>query len=103
MRGYLPLIQKDSTTHMHGLVVYARKDFLLHGTYFQKTLQILAHVFDWLYFTQCLTSFSSFDHFFCLYARCLILFHLREIEFSRSTHLVMSLSLEILTSIIRTN
>ena len=28
VRGYLPLIQKDSITHMHGL-----KDFILHGTY----------------------------------------------------------------------
>ena len=32
VRGYLPLIQKDSSTHMHGLAVYV-KVFLLHGTY----------------------------------------------------------------------
>ena len=32
VRGYLPLIQKDSSTHMHGLAFYV-KDFLLHGTY----------------------------------------------------------------------
>ena len=25
MRGYLPLIQKDSTTHMHGLAVYVKE------------------------------------------------------------------------------
>ena len=25
VRGYLPLIQKDSTTHMHGLAVYVKK------------------------------------------------------------------------------
>ena len=36
-----------------------RKDFLLHGTYLQKTRQILTYVFNWFYFTQCLTSFSS--------------------------------------------
>ena len=24
MRGYIPLIQKDSTTHMHGLTVYVK-------------------------------------------------------------------------------
>ena len=30
--GYLPLIQKDSITHMHGLEVYMRKEFLLHVT-----------------------------------------------------------------------
>ena len=32
LRGYLPLIWKDSITHMHGLTVW-RRDFLLHGTY----------------------------------------------------------------------
>ena len=31
-RGYLPLMQKDSSTHIHGLAVYV-KDFLWHGTY----------------------------------------------------------------------
>ena len=30
-----------------------KKDFLLHKTYLQKTLQILIYAFDWLYFTQC--------------------------------------------------
>ena len=32
MRGYLPLIPKDSTTHMHGLIVYVKDDlpFSLH-------------------------------------------------------------------------
>ena len=25
VRGYLPLIQKDSSTHMHGLVVYVKE------------------------------------------------------------------------------
>ena len=31
VRGYPPLIRKDSTTHIHGLTVI--KDFLLQGTY----------------------------------------------------------------------
>ena len=31
-RDYLPLIQKDSSAHMHGLAVYV-KEGLLHGTY----------------------------------------------------------------------
>ena len=26
LRGYLPLIQKDSVTHMHGLVVYLKEE-----------------------------------------------------------------------------
>ena len=28
VRGYLPLIQKDSVTYMHGLVVYVKKGLL---------------------------------------------------------------------------
>ena len=32
MRDHLPLIRKDSGTHMHGLAVYV-KDFLLHRTF----------------------------------------------------------------------
>ena len=61
VRGYLPLIRKDCGTHMHGLLVYVKE-----GLY----------VFDWLYFTQCLTSFSSIVHLLQLCARFLILFHL---------------------------
>ena len=40
-----------------------------------RKLQIL-YVFDWFYFTQCLTSFSSIDHILQLFTRFLILFHL---------------------------
>ena len=32
VRGYLPLIQKDSSTHMHGLTVYV-KEGLFYRTY----------------------------------------------------------------------
>ena len=60
MRDYLPLIQKDSGTHMHGLAVYVK------GLSFARDLSLEnstdCYVFDWLYFTQCLTSFSSIDH-----------------------------------------
>ena len=31
--GYLPLIRKDSSTHMYGLAVYLKEVFLLHRTY----------------------------------------------------------------------
>ena len=68
----------------------------------EKTLRILTYVFDWLYFTQCLTSFSSIDHLLQLCAQFLILFHLTQMRFSRSTHLLMFLFLETLMSIIRT-
>ena len=53
------------------------------------------------YLTQCLTSFSSIDHLFCLCARFLIPFHLTQMRFSPSTHLLIRLSLETLISIIR--
>ena len=33
MRGYPPLIRKDSSTHVHGLAVYVKEGILLHGTY----------------------------------------------------------------------
>ena len=39
-------------------------------------------------FTQCLTSFSSIDHLFCLCAQVLILFHLTQVRFSQSNHLL---------------
>ena len=31
--GYVPLIRNDSVTHMHGLAVYVKVDFVLHRTY----------------------------------------------------------------------
>ena len=43
-----------------------KKDFLLHGIYIWETL---TYVLDWLYFTQCRTSFSSIDHLLRLCAR----------------------------------
>ena len=45
-----------------------KKDFPLHG--------ILTYIFDWLYFTHCLTSISSIDHLLRFCARFFILFHL---------------------------
>ena len=60
------------------------------------------YVFNWLYFTQCLTFFSSIDHLLHLCAWFFIIFHLTKMWFSRSTHLLMFLSLETLMSTIRT-
>ena len=48
---------------------------------------------------QCITSFSSIDHLLGHCAWFLILFHLTQLRFSRSTHPQMCLSLETLTSI----
>ena len=58
VRGYLPLIQKDSIVCMV-LQFMWKKNFLFHRAYLQKTLRIVTYVFDCLYFTHCLTSFSS--------------------------------------------
>ena len=32
-RGYLPLIRKDSTTHIYDLAVYVKEGLLLHWAY----------------------------------------------------------------------
>ena len=72
--GYLALIQKDYITHMHGLAVYVKErlPFVL-----DLSLENSADSYDnWLYFTHCLTSFSSIDHLLCRYAQFFILFHL---------------------------
>ena len=61
VRGYLPLIQKDSSTHMHGLTVYV-KEGLLFARDLSLEISADSYVFDWLYVTQCLTSFSSINH-----------------------------------------
>ena len=74
VRGYLPLIQKDFSTHMQSLAVYV-KERLPFAWDVSLENSADSYVFDWLYFTQCLTSFSSIDHLPHLCARFLILFH----------------------------
>ena len=76
VRGYL-LIRNDSSTHIHGLAVYVKEGLPFAWDLSLETLQILLYVFDWLYFTQCLTSFSYINHLPQLCARFLILFHLK--------------------------
>ena len=76
VRGYLPLIRKDSSTHMHGLAVYVKEGLPFAPDLSLENLQILTYGFDWLYFTQCLTSLSSIDHPLDLCAQFLILYHL---------------------------
>ena len=100
---YLRLIQNHSITHMYLLAVYVKEELRLHGTCLWKFLQILTYGFNSLYLTQFLTSFSSFNHPLYLYAWFLILFHLTEMMFSWSTHLLMFLLLETLMSFIRTS
>ena len=100
MRGYLPLIRKDSSTHMHVLAVYVKE-----GLPFARDLSVEnsadSYVFNWLYFTHCLTSFSSINHLL-LCAWFFILFYLTQMRFSLSTPLLMHLSLETLMPIVKT-
>ena len=76
MRGYLPLIQQDSASHMHGLAVYVKEGlpfaqdlFLENSIDSHSCFQLaLLHLVSY--------SFSSIDHLFRLYAQFFILFHL---------------------------
>ena len=70
VRGYLPLILKDSITHMHGLVVYVKEGLPFAWDLSLENCRFL------LMFSTGFTSFSSIDHLLCLYAQVLILFHL---------------------------
>ena len=38
VRAYLPLIQKESVTHIHGFAFYEKEGLPLHETHHQKTL-----------------------------------------------------------------
>ena len=89
LRGYLPLIRKDSSIHMHGLAVYVKEGLLFAWDLSLENSADSYNVFDWLYFIQCITSFSSIDHLLCLYAWFFILFHQTYMRFSRSAHLLM--------------
>ena len=72
----------------------------MHGTYLQKTLQILTYFFDWLYLTQCLISFSSMDHPCLCAVFDSISSHIDEVLLINPCG--NALSFETLTSIIRT-
>ena len=79
MRGYLPLIRKNSSTHMCGLAVYVKEGLSFALDLSLENSPDSSHnldVFDWLYLTQCLTSFSSINHLLHLWAQFLILFYL---------------------------
>ena len=45
MSGYLPLIQKDSTTHMYGLAVYVKE-----GLPFVQDLSLENYADSYIYF-----------------------------------------------------
>ena len=58
MREYFLLIQKDSVTHMYGLAVYMKERFPFP---LDLSLENSQDFYFWLYFIQCLTSFSLFS------------------------------------------
>ena len=68
-------MRKHSIIHMHGLSVLFEGRTLFCMGLISRTLQIFTYLFNRLYCTQCLTSFSSIDHLLCLYAWLFILFH----------------------------
>ena len=55
--------------------LWERRTSFCRGLISRKLCRLLL-VFDWLYFTQCVTSFSSIDCLFCHYAGFLSLFHI---------------------------
>ena len=59
VRGYLLLIRKDSSTHIYDLAVYVKEGLPFERDLSLQNSEIHTYVFDWLYFTQCLTSISS--------------------------------------------
>ena len=75
MKGFLPLMQKDSGTQMYGLAVYVKE-----GLPFARDLSLENSTDSYLCFRLVLlhsvSSFSSIDHLLRLCARFLILFHL---------------------------
>ena len=77
-----------------------KKDFLLHGTYLWKTLQILTYVFDWLYSTQCLFPLSITFFILVFYS---ILSNIDEVlSINPSANVFVFGALETLMFIIRT-
>ena len=103
VRGYLPLIWKDSSTHMHDLAIYVKE-----GLPFALNLSLENSADSYLCFT--LALLLPVSYFFFLYrspssALCMVFDSISsniEMRFSRSTHQLMFLSLETLTLIIRT-
>ena len=66
--GLSSFIRKDSAIHMHGFAVYVKEGLpFAWGLSLEKSAD--SYVFDWLYFTQCLT-------FNCLTITCFHLSHL---------------------------
>ena len=66
LRGYLPLIQKDSSTRMHGLTVYVKERLSFAQELSLENSADSYLCFQLAYFTQFLTPFFSIDLALCL-------------------------------------
>ena len=70
------------------------RDFLLHGTYLQKTLRILiCFRLALFHCLQCLISFSQIDHLLRHFVRFLTLILLRYMRLSQSSDLLLNIVL----------
>ena len=102
MRGYLLLIRKDSITHMHTLALYVKEGFpfardlsLENSAYSSLCFRLaLRYLVSYSFFLYQLPSSSLRTVFDSILSN--------KMKFSRSTLLLMCLSLETLTSTIRT-
>ena len=60
VRGYLPLIRRDSVTHTHGLAVCVRKELSFAQDWsLEQPQNSIIYTFTWPHFIQHLTSVSS--------------------------------------------
>ena len=70
VRAYLPLIWKNSATHINGFVFYMKEGLPFSGDLLLETGWILNSVFNWPCLTWCLISFSSIYTVFVLGFQC---------------------------------
>ena len=103
VRGYLPLIWKDCSTHMHGLAVYIKEE-LLFACKLSLENSADSYICFWL------ALLHSVSYFFFLYwsrslSLCMVFDSISSDvdEVLSINYLQMFLSLETLTSIIRTS
>ena len=74
--GYLPLIRKDSVTHMDGLAVYLKEGLSFCMGPISWKLFRFSLMFSTGFTSLSVLFFSSIYYLFCLYARFLMLFFL---------------------------
>ena len=66
LRAYLPLIQKDSVIHIHGLTVYVKEGLAFAQDLYLENSVDSCFQLTLLHSVQCLPYFSSINHFLYL-------------------------------------